>query len=102
MLRGNVMAEARKLAFVPFGEPFKGVLIMFCEEGLKLGPAARRALAPSGDLIPRVAQAERFTGKSGSALEIVAPAGLTATRLIILGVGKAGSLKAQDFVKLGG
>jgi leucyl aminopeptidase len=96
------MADARKLGFVPFAGPFKGVLIVFCEEGLKLGPAARRALAPTGDLIPRVARAERFTGKSGSALEIVAPTGLAATRLIILGVGKAGSLKAQDFVRLGG
>jgi leucyl aminopeptidase len=96
------MAEARKLGFVPFATPFKGVLVMFCEEGLKLGPATRKALAPSGDLIQRAARAERFTGKSGSALEIVAPAGLAATRLVLLGVGKAGKLKAQDFVKFGG
>jgi leucyl aminopeptidase len=75
---------------------------MFCEEGLKLGPATRKALAPTGDLIQRAAGAERFTGKSGTALEIVAPAGFAATRLVILGVGKAGRLKAQDFVKFGG
>ena len=39
------MADARKLAFAPFGMPAKGVLLLFCEEGLKLGPAARKALA---------------------------------------------------------
>jgi leucyl aminopeptidase len=96
------MAEARKLGFVPFTHPPKGVLVMFCEEGLKLGPATRKALGPTGDLVQRAAAAERFTGKSGTALDIIAPAGLAATRLVILGVGKAGRLKAQDFVKFGG
>ena len=96
------MADARKLAFASFATPAKGVLVLFCEEGLKFGPATRKALAPTGDLVKRAAAADRFTGKSGSALDIVAPAGLPVARLAILGVGKAGKLKAQDFVKLGG
>ena len=96
------MADAPKPRFVPFSAPSKGVLILFCEDGLKLGPAARKALAPTGDLFQRAAAADRFTGKSGRALEIVAPSGLAASRLVVLGVGKAGKLKAQDFVKLGG
>ena len=96
------MPSALKLEFAPFSTPAKGVLVVFCEEGLKFGSAARRALAPTGDLITRAAAAERFNGKSGSALDIVAPAGLDAPRLIVLGVGKARDLKARDFVKLGG
>ena len=96
------MADARKLAFSSFATPAKGVLVLFCEEGLKFGPATRKALAPTGDLVQRAAAADRFTGKSGSSLDIVAPAGLPVARLAILGVGKAGKLKAQDFVKLGG
>jgi len=96
------MADARKLTFSSFATPAKGVLVLFCEAGLKFGPAARQALAPTGDLVKRAATAERFTGKSGSSLDIVAPAGLPVARLAILGVGKAGKLKAQDLVKLGG
>jgi len=96
------MPDARRLAFGPFATPAKGVLILFCEEGVKLGPASRRALGPTGDLVQRASAADKFTGKSGSALEIVAPAGLPVSRLIILGVGKAGKLKTHDFVKLGG
>ena len=96
------MADARKLAFAPFATPAKGVLIVFCEDGVKFGPATRKALAPTGDLVQRAAAADRFTGKSGSALDIVAPAGLSVARLTILGVGKADKLKSQDFVKLGG
>jgi leucyl aminopeptidase len=96
------MADARRLAFGPFATPAKGVLILFCGEGVKLGPAARKALSSTGDLVQRAAAADKFTGKSGSALDIVAPAGLPVSRLVLLGVGKADKLKAQDFVKLGG
>ena len=60
------MSDALKLGFAPFAAPAKGVLIVFCDDGLKFGPATRKALAPAGDLVARAATAERFTGKSGS------------------------------------
>jgi leucyl aminopeptidase len=97
------MPGALKLGFAPFATPTKGVLIVFCEEeALKLGSAARKIIEPAGDLVTRAADAERFKGKSGSALDLVAPAGLGVSRLVLIGVGKARELKAQDFVKLGG
>jgi leucyl aminopeptidase len=96
------MAATVTIEFVPFDRPAKGVLVVFCEEGLRLGSAARKALQPTGDLLERVAAAERFKGKQNSSLEIVAPAGLAATRLVVMGVGKVKGLKAEDFVKLGG
>jgi leucyl aminopeptidase len=91
-----------ELEFAPFGTAAKGVLVLFCEEELKFGPVARRALAPTGDLVRRAASADRFKGKNGSALDLVAPAGLEVPRLLIVGVGKARDLKARDFIKLGG
>ena len=96
------MAEAIKLGFAALSTPPKGILILFCEEGLKLGPASRKLLAPSGDLLQRAAAADRFTGKAGSALNIVAPAALPVSRLIVIGVGKPAKFKSHDFVKLGG
>jgi leucyl aminopeptidase len=96
------MPATLKLEFVPFGTPPKGVLIVFCEEGLKFGAATRKALAPTGDLVTRVATAERFKGKTGAALDLLAPAGLEVARLVIVGAGKVADLKAEDFVKLGG
>jgi leucyl aminopeptidase len=96
------MAEALKLGFDTFSASAKGVLIVMCEEGLKLGPATRKLLAATGDLLQRAAATERFTGKSGSVLEFVAPQGLTSTRLVVMGIGKAAKLKHQDVVKLGG
>ena len=92
------MSDAPKLGFAPFAPPSKGVLVVFCDDGLKLGPAARKVL--DGDLVRRAAAAERFTGKSGSALEIVLPAGLKASRLVVIGIGKEN--EAKDLTKFGG
>jgi leucyl aminopeptidase len=96
------MSGSLKLEFAPLSATPKGILVLFCEEGVKLSSAARKAIEPTGDLVTRAAEADRFKGKNGSALDIVAPSGLDVSRLIIVGVGKARDLKAQDFVKLGG
>src|SRR5215467_11677393 len=96
------MSGRLKLEFAPFATHAKGVLVLFCEEGVKFGSAARRALGPTADLVMRAAAADRFKGKNGSALDLVAPPGLDVSRLVVVGVGKARDLKAQDFVKLGG
>jgi leucyl aminopeptidase len=96
------MSGSLKLEFAPLSATPKGVLVLFCEDGVKLSSAARKAIEPTGDLVTRAAEADRFKGKNGSALDIVAPSGLDVSRLIIVGVGKARDLKAQDFVKLGG
>ena len=91
-----------KLDFAPMSSSAKGVLVVFCDEGLKFGSATRQALAATGDLVTRAAAAERFKGKKSAALDIVAPSGLEVSRLVIMGVGKLRDLKTSDFVKLGG
>ena len=91
-----------KLEFAPIAMPAKGVLILFCEEGLKFGAATQKLLKPTGNLIARAAEADRFKGKNGAALDIVAPPGLHVSRLVVVGAGKAADLKSQGYVKLGG
>ena len=96
------MPDALTLAFTAFDAVPKGVLVVFCDDGLKLGPASRRSLAPAGDLISRAAKAERFTGKSGSTLELIMPEGLKLPRLLVIGIGKSAELQPKDFLKFGG
>jgi leucyl aminopeptidase len=96
------MADARKVGFAPIAAPAGGILVVFADDNLRFGPRTRSALGSAADLVARAAKADRFTGKSGSALDIVAPAGLKASRLVVIGTGKAGDRKAQDLVKLGG
>ncbi len=96
------MADAPKLGFGPIAAPASGVLIVFADDNLQFGPRTRAVLGSATDLVARAAKAERFTGKSGSALDIVAPAGMKAGRLIVVGTGKAGGRRPHDMVKLGG
>src|SRR6185295_9403481 len=96
------MADAPKLGFGPIAAPPGGVLVVFADDNLRFGPRTRSVLGSAADLIARAAKADRFTGKSGSALDLVAPAGLKATRLVVIGTGKAADRKAQDLAKLGG
>ena len=95
------MPEA-KLAFGPFAAPARGVLVVFCDDTLKFGSATTRALSAAAEQVARAAKAERFTGKSGSALGLSAPEGLKVARLVVIGAGKPAELQQVDFVKLGG
>ncbi len=95
------MPDSFKIGFTPYNR-IRGVLVTFCAEGLKFGNATQKALSPIGDLYRRAATADRFTGKSGSALEMIAPSGLNVPRLIVIGTGKERDLKDRDLVKLGG
>jgi leucyl aminopeptidase len=95
------MPDLPKIGFTSY-DRLRGVLVTFCADDLKFGPATQKALAPIGDLPRRAAAADRFTGKNGSTLEIIAPSGLNVPRLIIVGTGKDRDLKDRDLVKLGG
>ncbi len=95
------MPEVLKLGFTPFAR-MRGVLVTFCSENLKFGPATKKALSPTEQFVRRAATADRFTGKSGSILDIVAPQGLDVPRLVVVGTGKESDLKSRDIVKLGG
>jgi len=96
------MSDAVKVGFVPFSAASRGILVVFCDDSLKFGAAARKALGAAADLVGRVAAANRFKGKSGAVLDILAPQGLKASRLIVVGIGKLSAIKDHDFLKLGG
>jgi leucyl aminopeptidase len=96
------MPDALKLGFGPFATPTRGVLVVFCDDGLKFGPATRRTLGRAVEVVARAAKAEAFTGKTGSALDLAVPEGLKVARLVVIGVGKPVELKGYGFVELGG
>src|SRR5438445_216629 len=67
------MSDAVKVGFVPFSAAPRGVLVVFCDETMKFGPATQKALGKAVETVKRAAAASRFKGKSGSALDILAP-----------------------------
>jgi len=96
------MTDAIKVGFVPLASAARGILVVFCDDTLKVGPATAKTLGGASELVKRAAAAAAFKGKSGAALDILAPEGLKAERLIVIGTGKASSLKGNDFLKFGG
>ena len=96
------MTDAVKVGFVSFAGAPSEVLVVFCDDGLEFGPATRKTLGAAADLIKQAAQTNQFKGKNGATLDILAPQGLKAKRLIVVGAGKLAELKEKDFLKLGG
>ena len=97
------MSDALKLGFGPFAAPAKGAFSSCsATTGSKFGPATAKALGSAAGLVARAAKAERFTGKSGSALELIVPEGLKVARLVVIGAGKTAGLEQKDLLKLGG
>jgi leucyl aminopeptidase len=96
------MPDAVKVGFVPFSAATRGVLVVFCDDALNYGTATRKALGVAADTLRRAAAANQFKGKSGSALDIPAPEGIKAERLIVVGLGKAADIKEKDFLRFGG
>ena len=96
------MPDAVKAGFVPFSSVPRGVLVAFCDDTLKFGPATRKALGEAVGLVKRAAATNQFKGKSGSTLDLLEPEGIKIQRLIVVGTGKASDLKEKDFLKFGG
>ena len=96
------MSDAVKVGFVPFSAASRGILVVFCDDALKTGAATRKALGKAADTIKRAAATNAFKGKSGSTLDILAPEGIKAPRLIVVGTGKPSDIKEKDFLKFGG
>jgi leucyl aminopeptidase len=96
------MPADMKLGFGAFSVPTRGVLVVFCDAGLKFGPATHKLLDPAADLVRRAAVADGFSGKAGAVLDIVTPAGLSVQRLLVIGAGKPEEEKPDTYAKLGG
>jgi leucyl aminopeptidase len=96
------MPDAVKVGFVPFSAAPRGILVVFCDDELKLGAGSRKALGAAADLVKRAAATSRFKGKSGATLDLLEPEGIKIQRLIVMGTGKTAELKPRDFLKFGG
>ncbi|MBV8977275.1 MAG: leucyl aminopeptidase [Alphaproteobacteria bacterium] len=77
------------LSFVAPQAVKAGAWIVGATEGPVLLAAANRADAAAGGAIARALKTSRFTGKAGQSLEVLAPAGASASRIVLVGLGKA-------------
>ncbi len=66
-----------------------GVTILFCSAELNLGETAAAIWSATGQQLDKTAATTRFSGKPGQWLEILAPKGLAADRLWLVGQPKS-------------
>jgi leucyl aminopeptidase len=96
------MSDAVKVGFVPFSAVPRGILVVFCDDALRIGAATRKTLGDAAELLKRAAAAVQFKGKDAAVLDLPAPEGIKIQRLIVIGTGKGKDLPERDFLKFGG
>ena len=79
-----------------------GTLVVFAAKDAVLSRAAQVLDAKLGGQIVRALKSARFEGDVASLVEILAPASMAATRVIVAGTGAAGKADAGAFEKIGG
>lgn len=79
-----------------------GALALLVTEGNALAGAAAELDRKTGGALKRAVKAANFSGKAGSALDLVAPQGVAASRILLIGVGKAADLTVLALENAGG
>ena len=65
------------------------------------GPAGQAQVDPSG-VLAKATKVAGFAAKSMSVLDVLAPQGSDADRIVVIGLGKPAKLTAHDWLRAGG
>ncbi len=81
--------------------PLSGSLVVAAMEGGALCKTAQETDKKCGGAITRAIKSGRFEGKSEQCLEILSPAGLGVSRVLVVGLGKPAEIKPVSAEKIG-
>jgi len=90
---------------ISFAKPsitIDGALVLCVADGRTLSPSAENADRATGGAVTRAMQRARFQGKTGQSLTVMAPAGVKAGRIVLVGTGEAAKFDDLAAAKLGG
>lgn len=90
------------ISFASPSVPSSGALVVGVLEGNKLSPTATSLNKETDGALERAIAASSFSGKKGELLEIVAPAKLKNSRILLVGLGASAKLSEKDLQDLGG
>ena len=91
-----------KITFSDLALPTSGAVIAFATEGADLMPSAVALDEAMGGTITKAIKSSTFKGKSGQSLQILAPANVDLSRVIVFGIGKEAEFDVIAAQKLGG
>src|ERR1700748_3762475 len=96
------MSAAVKIAFGPLSGSKGSALVVFVGADMNPAPAVTAQFGDLEPLIRAAAKASNFRAAQRTALDILAPSGLDASRLVVVGVTPAKDGAPIDFMMLGG
>jgi leucyl aminopeptidase len=90
------------IGFPEIADTTPHIQVVIAGPDMVLSPAAVAADAAGHGQLAKALQTARFEGEAGAIVEIIAPTGSAATRLIVVGMGTAEKANAATFEKMGG
>src|SRR6202789_4539914 len=96
------MSGSVKIAFGSLSAPKGSALVVFVAADMKPAPAVTAQFGDPEPLIRAAAKASNFRAAQRTALDILAPAGLDASRLVVVGIAPGKDNAPIDFMTLGG
>jgi leucyl aminopeptidase len=94
------MDSPLEIQFLPLSAAPAPAVVVLAGEEVVLGATARAIDEAAKGALTRAAQAGGFAGKPRTAIEVLAPAGIEAQRVIVVGAGRA--MNEHDRLRLGG
>ena len=89
-----------EISFAPPGAFGPGAWVVGVLDGGTLTDSAAAADKATGGAVKRAIAASRFKGAAGQSLELLAPSGVKASRIVLAGLGKAGGFDAAAAERL--
>lgn len=91
-----------KISFTGVAAPKSGSFVVLASEGPVLGSSAQLVDDATGGQISRAMAAADFEGSRGKTIEVLAPSGVKAGRIIVVGIGAAEDFSEKAQIELGG
>ena len=91
-----------KISFAKAEFPTHGAIVLPVYEGKVWGPLATSLDETTGGALTRAAAIGKFEGKKDQTLAVLAPAGLTVSRVLLVGLGKPKEVTDQTAQAFGG
>lgn len=91
-----------QITFASIEMPQSGAAVFFVEKDKPFVGLAAEADKLTSGALSKARDVSRFTGSSGQKLELVAPAGMKADRVILIGAGEVDALTEVKWAELGG
>lgn len=90
-----------QIEFAPLAMPTPDAAVFFVEKDKPLTGIAAEADSLSGGALSQAASTARFKGDRGQIVEVLGAAGLPCPRNLLVGIGDAEKLTAQDSLEIG-